>query len=239
MVRLALSILALAVFAFFQSCGPETIPCMRVSSTEITETRDIKDFKGIAIYVPADLIITQGPEYEIKLTGPDNVIEATKTSLSDDYLMVSTSDCFNGSYDLTIEITAPTYDLINISEFGTLRTTTTIVGGHIQLEFLGDIGVNATLEMDSIFTTFVGRGDLIFNGSTTYHELLLEGEFEVNGFNLLSDHTAIDLLGVGDCEIFANDKLDVSIQGTGNVYYRGTPSIDSEITGIGEIINAN
>lgn len=239
MVRLVLLFISIAALAIFEACGPKPIPCIRVSSTTTTETRDIKDFNGVIVYVEANVKIRQGSEYEIKLTGPDNVVELIETSLTNEYLVISTSDCFNGDYELFIEITAPVYELVNLNEKSLLETNGTIEGTNIQLELLGNVEVNVALEMDSIFTSYVGKGDLNFSGSSIYHSMILEGEFDVSGFELMTDYSSIDLIGIGNCEVYANEKLDVSITGIGDVYYKGTPDISSMITGTGQIINAN
>ncbi len=239
MARLTFLFIILGVLTFLQACGPEPIPCVRVSSSTITETRDVKDFKGIVMYVEANLIIDQGPEFEIKLTGPDNVVELINTSVTNEYLVISTSDCFNGDYELKIEITAPAYELVNLNERALLETNGIIEGTSIQLELLGSVDMSGTFEMDSIFTSYVGNGNLNFSGSAIFHSMTLEGEFEVSGFELITDFTAVDLIGIGNCEVYANEKLDVSITGIGDVYYKGTPEISSSITGTGQIISAN
>lgn len=239
MLRLALLLPLAGTMFLFQSCVTDPITCIRVSSSQITESRDIRDFKGIILYENANLIITQGSEYAVKMTGPQNVVELTNTTLANDYLVISSADCFNGNDELTIEVTAPVYELISVEERSTLITTGVIEGENIQLSVLGAVDIDVELVMDSVFTSFVGDGELNFSGSSIYHQITLEGEFEVGGFELITDHIVIGLIGTGDCEVYANEILDVSIMGIGNVYFKGNPDILSGITGTGEIINVN
>jgi hypothetical protein len=221
------------------SCVPTPIECIRVSSNSTTESRSIKDFSGVVLFVPATLKISQGADYAVKLTGPQNVVELTKTTLLNDELTISTEDCFNGSYELLIEVTAPDFDLIYAGTAASLETNGAILGDNIRIELVGEISGSATFGMDSIFTSVSGKGNLNFSGSTKYHQLYLTGEADIAGFALSTDHTVIDLAGLAECEVTANERLEVTIAGSGNVYYKGNPQIDSNITGTGEIINSN
>jgi hemin uptake protein HemP len=239
MLRLALLLPLAGTMFLFQSCVTDPITCIRVSSLQITESRDIRDFKGITLYEPANLIITQGAEYAVKMTGPQNVVELTNTTLVDGYLVISSEDCFNGNDELAIEVTAPEFELVYISSRATLETIGSVQGNNIQLELLGEISGSATLEMDSVFALVSGKGNLNFSGSAKYQQLDLAGELKIAAFSLITEHTVINLAGLAACEVTANNLLEVNIAGSGNVNYKGDPQIDSNITGTGKIINSN
>jgi len=222
MRTLFIQLLGLAIFC--SSCETDSNTCIRVSSTGTTDTRDIKNFKGIVMYEPAELVLTQSPEFSVKLTGPENVVELIKTEKVNDLLSISSSDCFNGSYNLKIEISAPDFELIQLETRGTLETSNTLQGSSIQLELLGDIAGSLLLDMDSVFTTINGRGMLKYEGLGIYHLLDSRAEYTFNGFLFETDHTVINLTGKGVCEAFANDKLDIEIEGSGKIFYKGNPS---------------
>lgn len=239
MLRLALLLPLVGMLFLFQSCNTDPITCIRVSSSQITESRDVRDFKGITLYEHANLVLSQGADYVVKITGPQNVVELTNTTLVDDYLVISSEDCFNGDDELTIEVTAPEFELIYISSMGSLETAGLIAGSNIKVELLGQITGNANFEMDSIFTVAQGKGVLNYFGTASYHEMDVEGEYAFSGFPLITEHTAISLLGLGVCEVTANGRLDVAIEGSGKVYYKGSPDINSDIAGTGQIIDSN
>ncbi len=61
----------------------------------------------------------------------------------------------------------------------------------------------------------------------------------VNAYDLEVDTCCIVLTGTGSCKVDVNDLLDVTITGTGIVYYRGNPSVSSLVLGLGQIIKTN
>jgi len=75
-----------------------------------------------------------------------------------------------------------------------------------------------------------GQGKLYLNNT---------GTGSINAFNLEVDTCYVNLTGTGSCKVTVNELLDAVITGTGNVYYRGYPYIDSHITGLGRLISSN
>jgi hypothetical protein len=67
----------------------------------------------------------------------------------------------------------------------------------------------------------------------------LIGVGQVDAYDLEVGRCTILSSGVGDCKVNVRDELNVTITGVGSIYYKGTPSINPEITGIGKLINDN
>ena len=67
----------------------------------------------------------------------------------------------------------------------------------------------------------------------------LIGVGNVDAYDMKVGTCVISSIGVGDCKVHVLDELTVTITGVGNVYYKGTPSITSSVTGLGQLINAN
>ena len=89
--------------------------------------------------------------------------------------------------------------------------------------------------------SYSGSGDVSVDSpmKTDYLELSLLGSCSFKGFSMSADHCQVDISGSGNCEISAAKELDVSIDGSGSVYYRGRPSIKDHISGSGRVIDAN
>ena len=67
----------------------------------------------------------------------------------------------------------------------------------------------------------------------------LTGSGSFFGFPLAASGCQVDIYGSGECEISVHNDLDVVIEGSGNVYYKGTPMIHTDISGSGRVLNAN
>jgi len=230
-------IIALAINSSCDTTGQ--IDCIRASSNIISETRDLKDFKGVIFNNWGEVYITQGPEYSFSIEGPDNVVELTTTEIEGEILIIGSEKCFNGDFDLTVEITAPDYKLLNLVGGGKIASEGNIHTDNIAVDVYGLGEIDVDIFADSIYTTIIGQANVSLGGIVTYHQLISSGLFTLNAYSLETDHTFINISGEGDCYVTAFDKLDVIIEGQGNIYYQGQPEIHSDITGIGEIIDSN
>lgn len=85
-----------------------------------------------------------------------------------------------------------------------------------------------------------GVGDFLLSGDDQ-DDLTIDftGVGNLEAFDMKVGTCYIMLTGVGNCEVYVTDILDVTITGVGNVYYKGNPVITSSITGLGQLINAN
>lgn len=81
--------------------------------------------------------------------------------------------------------------------------------------------------------------DILSSIETESFELLLLGSGNFKGFWLSAGESLVEIVGSGNCEITTEDKMEVIIEGSGNVYYKGSPSIQTEILGSGRVVDAN
>jgi hypothetical protein len=70
-------------------------------------------------------------------------------------------------------------------------------------------------------------------------KISLTGTGSFMGFSMRAGDCQVDITGTGNCEITVDNSLDVTIDGTGSVYYKGNPDINEDITGSGSLIDAN
>ena len=231
--------LSIAALGLIGACETGQIDCLRASSNIISENRDLKDYKGVVFSSLGDIYLTQGSEYSFTIEGPENVVEVITSEVESELLVIGTAACFNGVYDLTIEITAPEFKYINLAGTGSITVVDQIEGDILALEMLGIGEIEASVLVDSLYTTIAGSGNVNYSGEVIKHEISSSGIFQLNSYDLQTNKTNINVTGEGDCYVTAKDKLDVVIIGIGNVYYRGQPAITSTISGTGEIIDSN
>jgi len=232
-------LLGISFLTLFISCTTNDIECLRVSDKVVSETRDLKNFNGVAFNNIGNVFITQGPEYAFNITGPENVVELTTTSIENNLLVIGSDACFNGTYDLKIEITAPEYTRISLVGVGDIKSVGPIEATNIAMEMVGIGKIDVNISADTLTTTIAGTGDVVYSGSVIKHDISCAGTYELNAYSLETENTSIQLSGIGDGYVKANQLLDVTITGTGNVYYKGSPDITSTIVGTGSVIDSN
>jgi len=84
-----------------------------------------------------------------------------------------------------------------------------------------------------------GSGDIFTSGWSASNILHIDGSGDFYGFNLETETTSVFIDGSGNAEVWATENLLVEIDGSGDVIYRGNPSINSGGSGSGNLINGN
>lgn len=89
--------------------------------------------------------------------------------------------------------------------------------------------------------SYEGSGNVMVSGpmEAEYLELVLMGSCSFSGFSFRAENCQVDIIGSGNCEITAESQLDVNIEGSGNVYYKGLPAVKEYISGSGRVIDSN
>ena len=81
--------------------------------------------------------------------------------------------------------------------------------------------------------------DILDSMETDEFDLYLMGSGNFSGFHLRSGISYVEIIGSGNCEITTDERMDVIIEGSGNVFYKGSPLLQTDITGSGRVVNAN
>lgn len=84
-----------------------------------------------------------------------------------------------------------------------------------------------------------GSGDVFTSGRSTSNIIHIDGSGDFYGFNLETETTSAYIDGSGNTEVWATENLFVKINGSGDVIYRGWPSINLNGSGSGNLINGN
>lgn len=85
-----------------------------------------------------------------------------------------------------------------------------------------------------------GVGKIKVNkGQQETFNIAISGDGNVDSFDLIADNCSIVISGTGNCNVFASKKLDITIAGVGKISYKGHPDISQNISGSGNINNAN
>ena len=210
----------------------------------VTEELNLEDFSGIEAIGSMDVIISEGAEQKVEVTGHANIIDRLETAVSNGIWKVKLKDGSYKNADLTFNIVIP---MLN----------------RASIEGSGDISINDFTSVDDVYLGIIGSGNIQLDENDGCENLVveIEGSGHVNakeefediesldieiigsgsfdGFPVEADQVIINIVGSADCAITVNIGLKVDIDGSGIVSYKGNPTIESNISGSGKIINAN
>jgi hypothetical protein len=92
---------------------------------------------------------------------------------------------------------------------------------------------------ENIETQASGIGQLRYSGSCKSHRVASSTEVEIRAFDLQVQDYDITILRSANHYVAVENTLKALITGTGNVYYRGDPTVERSGGGSGQVIKAD
>jgi hypothetical protein len=110
---------------------------------------------------------------------------------------------------------------------------------HVSLETHDEIRFDITVPSITNLE-LTGVGDFLLSGPDQGElTITLNGVGNIDSYELKADTCNIMLTGVGNCKVFVRNLLSGALSGVGNVYYKGNPAINLNVTGVGRLIDSN
>jgi hypothetical protein len=142
-----------------------------------------------------------------------------------------------GSGDLTAEGTSDALDLDIRGSGNAKLSRLALKSADVTIEGSGDATI-APHDAAHVSITGNGSGGVEAEGSTDDLKVAMHGSGDAKLGRLAAKNADVRLVGSGEADIAAGEKLSVGIVGSGDVHLRTEPkSIDVSIRGSGEIIH--
>lgn len=224
----------LLMTVFFASCNK-----IQADGPIVTEQRTVTGWSGIDLRVNADVHYRQSANYSVEVRAQDEVLEALQTFESGGKLVVKfkSGDRVWKHDGITVNITGPDMRSMRVSGSGDIRTMGALNSSGMELDVSGsgDITI-AELNTGAIDANISGSGDIeVLQGTATTEQLRISGSGSINLANVVARTATTRTSGSGNTRVQVSERLDVTIAGSGSVYYRGNPIISTSVSGSGKV----
>lgn len=260
-------ILSVLVIAF-SSCKKDGWPCKNGSGSVITEVRNLTGFTQIENEMEAEVYITQGTEYEVKVQAQQNLLEEVIMEMNGDELQIYSKHCLNKHDPIKIYITLPTLTRVDISGSGFAVTTgkfttnsltlvvsgsgyfqaqdsiftdnmSATVSGSGRIDFIGESRTANTVISGSGLINMVGRGYSSDTGLQSTLDLTVSGSGAIQAFEYPVEVCHFTISGSGLGQVNVSTLLEGTISGSGSLMYMGNPTLNVTVGGSGSIVHVN
>ncbi len=191
--------------------------CIKGSGKSEQEKRKVADFSKVVVSGVFEIQIKRQQQFVVELAGDANILPEIESAVEGDQLRITARSNICPALPLRITIGMP-----DISQFTSQGVNNVQISGINNKSF--------TLEA-------TGSSDITVQGSTENFTVSTTGTGDVHAFDLIADAVTAEVQGSGDLQVFVKGPLSATSSGTGDIFYRGTPS---EITftedGVGELI---
>ena len=212
--------------------------CEKGQGPEVSVVLDMPEFTGVSLNSSVDVFITQGPNFQVVAKGEENIIDLLQLDVQNNVWDIEFDRCVK-DFDLRIFITMPTITFLSIPGSGDIRGENFFDGQDIVLRISGSGDMDLGLLVQDIDGKISGSGDMLLEGEAQNVDFKISGSGDLKAFNLVSQKADIDISGSGDASIHVLEVLDARISGSGNIYFKGSPVINLNKTGSGDLIDSN
>ncbi len=211
--------------------------CIDGNGDFVQETRYLEAYNSVQVYNDADIYYSTGTEARADVFAESNIVPLIATNITAQVLSIAVTndDCYHATATPEVTLMAP-----NCYEFSLFGSGKLVANGinrdYYKIESLGSGPVNSSFNVQAFVIDSQGSGDANLAGSAVQSIISVTGSGNVYAGNAVSDSCIVISEGSGNITITVTSFLDVSISGSGNVYYSGDPVIIEHNTGSGELI---
>nr|WP_319272096.1 head GIN domain-containing protein [uncultured Draconibacterium sp.] len=206
------------------------------------ETRDVSSFSEISLRIPATVHLEQGSPQSVRIEAKQSTLEDIITEVNGSKLVIRFpgKSIFQRNYKpgkIDIYISVPDVSGLGISGSGD------ILADEIEARII-DLAVSGSgnIKIDELTSEKVkgaisGSGNITIESDGVADELSVSisgsGNFKADRFE--AEDVTVSTSGSGNCNVNSNGSLKARIAGSGSVYYKGSPRVDSSVAGSGKV----
>ncbi|WP_181305451.1 head GIN domain-containing protein [Rufibacter sp. XAAS-G3-1] len=233
------SLLLLCFLGIFTACDIlGDSPCLEGDGQSKTEARAVPSFTGVDMRIAGNVYVTAGPKAEVKVESFANLLPEIVTELEGSTLVIRSESCLEYSdEETTVYITLPDIEYAELQSSGQMRIQAVPSSKGLKIRLTGSGTVRYLGSTNRIQVTHTSSGDVDLDGFVSHLETTLTGSGKILGYSLRADTVEAKSTGSGHQQIWVDKVLEATVNGSGNIYYRGSPSLVSTFTtGWGKVL---
>lgn len=202
-----------------------------------TESREARGFTGVAVSIPATVVLRQGEPASVSVEADDNLLPEVETVVESGTLKIRYKRSLDipGRATLRVLVVSPAIESLSLAGSGDiLAEALRSKSLSISVAGSGDVRI-AKLEAESLTASISGSGDVKVAGKVATLTANIAGSGDFEAARLESARAKVSIAGSGDANLWVRESLGVSCVGSGDVRYLGDPVVKSSIVGSGSV----
>jgi hypothetical protein len=205
-----------------------------------TQDRHLTGFNAVSVAGSYDVYITQGSTESVKVDAPSDIIDRIVTEVEGGVLKIYTKDNthwnWSGNKKMIIYVSIKNVNAVSLAGSGDVFFKDGLRAPSLKVKLTGSGDISGKVEVKDLESSIGGSGDITLTGRADNSTVSVVGSGDFTGSNLVTTTTRVKVAGSGDARVNANDKIDASVVGSGDVHYTGAAkNISSSKAGSGSV----
>ena len=240
------SMLVVLMFLLVTGIQAQTVTPSKKYITK--ELNNVSNFSSISVLGSPDVEYRQsnGSKTTVSIYGSDNLVDLLEVSTVNGVLQVNIKKgvkILSGERRLKVIASSPSLNQVNIKGSADVYLKGAIKGNDLNLNIAGSGDIEAeNLQYTNIFALVKGSGDIDLKnvkattvmsevndinikGSAQKATLTVNGSGDISAEKLAATNVVATVAGSGDIVCYASRQLDARVSGSGDIKYKGSPSV--------------
>ena len=215
--------------------------CLNSTGPVVSERRSLDSFHRLEVRKNVIVTLYQDSIEYVEVEAGSHLIDLVKTEVNDGVLSITNLNTCNWvrSYDIEIHARVHLKSLDYIDHYGSeeINCADTLIINELDIRENNSADIRLTMNAQTVYARqMAGGGDIYLSGSSDFCYTFGGSFGYIYAQDFISNTVHVDNRSTGEIHVHAVSWLGVYIGDRGNVYYKGSPEIASEITGTGKLI---
>lgn len=204
---------------FVMACNKATAP---TSEHELI----LPPLKGIEHHIRDNVFISQGTSQRIVIEAQNEAFKGLNKDVENGIWKINFLNKPNLYRNMKIMITVPDLNSLSLVGPGMIITQKMKLDSiNLSVSGTGNIDLDAVTRV--ITGEMLSNGDMFLEGNSSLGKFNIVGKGRINAFDMQLKNTDLLMEGDGTANIAVNDTLNARILGSGNIFYKGNPILNT------------
>ena len=225
---------SLIILVFASGCREISSRRERGSGNVTSQNRNVSSFNSIDVSGAIDVFVKQDSVTSVKVEADDNLLQYIEVYTDNSTLVIHTDRGvrIRPSNKIKVYISNPSYKEFEVSGASEIESENQISASEsLHFRLTGASGGKIDLNAPRVSVEVTGASHLTLRGRTKDFEGGASGASEINGFELLTENSDMDVSGASSAKIYASVKLSGHASGASNIKYKGNASTSISSSG--------
>jgi hypothetical protein len=203
-----------------------------------SQKRNLAPFNSIEMSGNFAVVYQRSDSISARVVIDQNLLGNLHTVVTQDSLLKLTLDGnLKPSRVPIVYLSGPYFRSVTVSGMGSLTSLDTLRNNHLKVSVNGSGDVTLALRgLQSATAELTGMGAINLSGGCDSLEATINGSGDINTGALKTIRADMAINGSGREYVWATNRLRIRINGSGEVFYKGSAVRDTEIIGSGTIV---
>ncbi len=228
-------ILFTAVFTLFSLVSCNDLK----ADSNTSKTYDISEFTSLDLELIGEVFYEQSDSTYLNVSGSSILIDALQVSDDNGALSIKlrNKQKFTGKKKLVVKVGSPHLAKVNFESIGSLRFKNKFIGDDLSInnKGVGEIIID-DFQVEKFNLVSKSIGSIKIKGTSNSTSINSVGLGEIDASEFKSKKVKIVSEGVENLSVYAEDSIDITMKGLGNINYYGNPAeVKTDISKLGKV----